>query len=137
MIRLRKAATLAETEGGGARVMRPGLSEPNLDEIRPNQTQAAGPAPTAQRSHSQGTEHFQLAAQAEAAGSEGLLEGGSTAEADGEEVRLSSSLPSKTSRGRGPLWGPNSCSVYGLDQRYLENVAASLLSRWSSPVAHH
>lgn len=113
--------------------MRPGLSEPNLEEIWPKQTWAMGP----QHPHSQGREHFQLAAQAEAAGSEGLLKGGSTGEAEGEEVRLSSSLPSKTSRGRGPLCGPNICSVYGLDQRYLENVAASLLFPCSSPVAHH
>lgn len=129
-------ASLAETEEDGAPIRRLiCLSQTQIKPAKPN-TDCRGLLPQPS-TPSQGTEHFQQAAPSQDCRAWGPLEGVSTEEVKEKEIRLFSSFPSKTSRARwAHLWA-NICSVYGLDQRYFENVAASLLSPWSSPVAHH
>lgn len=83
------------------------LSQTQIRPSKPN-TDCRGllphPAP-----HLQGSEHFQQAAPSQGCragrGGERSLVGGSTEEAEEKEMRLFSSFPSKTSRGRGPICG--------------------------------
>lgn len=79
------------------------LSQTQIRPSKPN-TGCRGllphPAP-----HSQGPEHFQQAVPSQGCRPGGPLKGGSTEEAEEKEMRLFSSFPSKTSRGRGPICG--------------------------------
>lgn len=76
-------------------------------QIRPGQTKhrLQGPAPIAQHPTPRVQDTPNRLLQAEAAGPGGPLEGGSSEEAEEKEIRLFSSLPSKTSRGRGLICG--------------------------------